>query len=108
MRPLYYGVFRTPHKDKKVMEEQLAEEMQTPAGRRAIGGYTIVRSSLLTDSAFTSLEKIRVGDDKSPTVRYTVSRNDFGLLIFEKVVKGIGQNGGAMQSQFVFSITHRQ
>ena len=82
--PLYRLLLGTPHKDKRVMEARVVE-----AGREdVIGGFTLVRPSLLTNGKSVGLGKVRAGKVASPAVGYTVRREDVGLWIFEELVVG--------------------
>ena len=74
------------------MENRLLAEMAKPADQRAIGNFVVVRPSLLTDSARLGADKVRVGEETEeeakPAVGYTISREDVGGWMFEKIVKG--------------------
>lgn len=54
----------------------------------AIGGFVVVRPSLLMNGDALGGEKIRVGADGKPAVGYTIRRNDVGLWLFENLVRG--------------------
>ncbi|OJJ06305.1 hypothetical protein ASPVEDRAFT_87613 [Aspergillus versicolor CBS 583.65] len=83
MIPMYHWMLKVPHEDKKVMERVILD-----SAKDVLGGYVIVRPSLLTDGASVGdLSKIRVGVEKSPAVGYTISREDVGRWVFEYLVK---------------------
>lgn len=89
--PLYYWLLKVPHKDKKIMETMIREEVQKPASERAIQDYTIARASLLTDGAGYGVDKVRAGSEEKPATGYYISRNDVGRWMFEKLVKSRGE-----------------
>jgi hypothetical protein len=85
MMPLY-AALKVPHADKKKLEEKTVASGEE---------WTIVRPSLLTDGKESGSEKVRVGVEdpvgkKVEVVErgYTISREDVGKWIFEKVVEG--------------------
>lgn len=83
MIPMYHWMLKVPHEDKKVMERVILD-----SEKDVLGGYVIVRPSLLTDGASVGdLSKIRVGVETSPAVGYTISREDVGRWVFEYLVK---------------------
>lgn len=86
MIPLYHWLLRVPHADKKVMEELV----EKAAARNVIRSHVIVRPSLLTDGKKLGLSSVRVGwenvDGNGAAVGYTISREDVGGFIFEKVI----------------------
>lgn len=86
--PMYDILLPIPHKDKRAMEAMVVSELKKSSEKRAIDSYLIVRPSLLTDGAYTTMSKIRVGNDVKPAVGYTISRNDVGLWIYETIIKG--------------------
>ncbi|KAB5518028.1 hypothetical protein GE09DRAFT_516999 [Coniochaeta sp. 2T2.1] len=82
--PLYHGLLKVPHKDKRAMEDVLAN-----SGER----FTIVRAAWLTDGP----EKggIRVGVEdvaarkfEKKEIGWSISREDVGRWIFENLVEG--------------------
>ena len=86
---LYHLLAARPHVDKKNMERTVTTYWEdTPENERVIGGYMVVRASLLTNGKEYGLDTVRVGTDSNPAVGYTISREDVGLWIFEKAVKG--------------------
>ena len=87
MKPLYYLALHAPHADKMNMEDLIVEEAEK-GGEGVIGGYILPRASMLTNGASRGLDKIRDGTAEEPAVGYTISRDDVGLWMFEKVVKG--------------------
>ncbi|KAM0281828.1 hypothetical protein ACHAQH_003317 [Verticillium albo-atrum] len=80
--PMYHWMLRTPHADKRVLEEKVVA-----GGER----FTIVRPSLLTDGALGGSVRFGVEDPVAKTVEstavgYTISRNDVGKWIWENVL----------------------
>ena len=104
MVPLYHWLLAVPHADKKEMEALLAAEMTKRDGVRGISGYMCVRPSLLTDGGETELGKIKVGTGKEPKIGYTISRDDVGMWMFERGVKG--GNGAVKGRGDVVCITY--
>lgn len=83
--PLYHVVLKTPHKDKKIMEDALIHSGEE---------WTIVRPSLLTDGPEATETAIRAGvvdivahKVESKAVGYTISREDVGKWVFENLVQ---------------------
>ena len=77
-----------PHADKRNMEKAVITYWNdTPEDRRALGGYMMVRPSLLTDGKENGLDSIRAGNEAAPAVGYTIAREDVGLWVFENVVE---------------------
>ncbi|KAL2013565.1 hypothetical protein VTN00DRAFT_1090 [Thermoascus crustaceus] len=87
MMPMYHWMLKVPHKDKKVMESLILEEVDRPVTQRGISNFVIVRPSLLTDGPGLGVDKIKAGTETRPAVGYTISRNDVGAWVFEKVIK---------------------
>lgn len=87
MMPMYHWMLKVPHKDKKVMESAILKEVAKPEGERAITNYVIIRPSFLTDGPSIGSDNIKVGTEDKPAVGYTISRNDVGLWVFEKLIK---------------------
>ncbi|KAI4105285.1 MAG: hypothetical protein L6R37_002833 [Teloschistes peruensis] len=92
MIPLYHWLLAVPHKDKLEMEALLQAEMTKPAQHRAIKDFVVVRPSLLTDGAHLGTNKIRVGEEvgatATPAIGYTISREDVGGWMFDRLVDG--------------------
>ncbi|RYP25942.1 hypothetical protein DL767_008215 [Monosporascus sp. MG133] len=95
MVPLYHGILRIPHADKRALEDRLV-------ARRGSGGedcdydYVVVRPSLLSDGAKPERD-IRVGVEdlraevlESRETGNFISREDVGRWIFEELVHGGG------------------
>jgi hypothetical protein len=86
MIPLYHWMLPVPHADKKAMEQTIEQA----AARNLIRGFVIVRASLLTNGKQQGLGKVRVGweDEQGPgpAIGYSISREDVGAFIFEKVI----------------------
>ncbi len=87
--PLYHLMLANPHKDKKRMEDVVVERAEREDS--AIGGYVLLRPSLLTNGKARGGKYVRAGNEQKPAVGYTISRDDVGLWIFENLVQGDGQ-----------------
>lgn len=90
MMPMYYLMLKVPHKDKKVMEALIREEMNKAVEKRGVGEYIIVRPSLLTEGEGDGLEKIKAGVEDKPAVGYVIAREDVGRWVFKRLVGGEG------------------
>jgi hypothetical protein len=86
--PLYHWLLAVPHADKKLLEQDLSEHMNLPESQRALRGFINIRPSLLVDGEGSGIASIREGSDQSPAVGYTISRQDVGKWMFERLVKG--------------------
>ena len=84
-RPLYHLMLGTPRKDKQVMHDIITEAEEQG---NAIGGYAVVKPSLLTNGPSRGLPNIRSGTEDAPAVGYTISREDVGLWIWKELLKG--------------------
>ncbi|KAK3486180.1 uncharacterized protein B0T23DRAFT_389714 [Neurospora hispaniola] len=86
--PLYALLLRNPLKDKRAMESVFVESDEER--------WTVVRPSMLTDGPEIGLEKVRIGVEDlrrkklegERVVGYTISREDTGVWIFERLVVG--------------------
>ncbi|KAF2760586.1 hypothetical protein EJ05DRAFT_509106 [Pseudovirgaria hyperparasitica] len=106
MRWMYHYTLSVPHADKKKMEEAVIKGCE--GAEASLGGFTVVRPTLLTDGVEKGVGSVRVGweyaggqltaDGKEeapgPAVGYSVSRRDVGAWIAEEVVKGKGKWDG--------------
>ncbi|KAF9319058.1 hypothetical protein BG003_009979 [Podila horticola] len=92
LRFLYHVVLAVPHKDKKVMENLVAENSSSEGVFR---GGVVVRPSLLTGDQNVKggkgLQKVKVGKEDKPAIGYTIRRADVGEWIFEETIKTDGQ-----------------
>ncbi|KAF9386719.1 hypothetical protein CPB97_003423 [Podila verticillata] len=92
-RFLYHVTLEVPHKDKKVMENLVAENSTSTEG--VFCGGVVVRPSLLTGDQNVNkgkgLLKVKVGNEDKPTIGYTIHRADVGAWIFEHVIKTGGE-----------------
>ncbi|KAK3491991.1 hypothetical protein B0T13DRAFT_478336 [Neurospora crassa] len=87
--PLYALLLREPLKDKRAMENVFVESDEKTR-------WTVVRPSMLTDGPEFGLEKVRIGVEDlqsqklegEKVVGYTISREDTGVWIFERLVVG--------------------
>ncbi|KAL8810347.1 MAG: hypothetical protein Q9200_002648 [Gallowayella weberi] len=95
MIPLYHWLLAVPHKDKLEMEALLQAEVAKPTQERVIQDFVVVRPSLLTDGARLGTNKIRVGEEvgktATPAVGYTISREDVGGWMFDRLLDGDGK-----------------
>ncbi|KAK6004163.1 hypothetical protein QM012_009013 [Aureobasidium pullulans] len=85
--PLYHWLLHVPHIDKRVMEQLVFEQKDKPVAERVIGGFAIVRPTLLMDGNGIGVANIRYGLESSPAVGWTIDRKDVGNWLFEKGVK---------------------
>lgn len=92
-RFLYHVVLKVPHKDKKVMENLVAENSTSIEG--VFCGGVVVRPSLLTGDQNVNrgkgLLKVKIGNEDKPAIGYTIHRADVGAWIFEHVIKTGGE-----------------
>lgn len=91
MLPLYHLMLPIPHKDKKLMEKLLMEEVKNGASS-AIENFVAVRPSFLTNGRAVGFGAIRAGVDSpgkfdTSAIGYTISRADVGGWIFEGLVE---------------------
>lgn len=91
MLPLYHWMLPIPHKDKKMMEKLLVEEIKNGASS-AIENFVAVRPSLLTNGRAEGFGAIRAGVDSpgkfdNSAIGYTISRADVGGWIYEGLVE---------------------
>ena len=84
---LYHWLLASPHEDKKVLEQRLAQHVQLPEGLRRIEAYVNVKPTLLFDGDSLGLDAVREGVDDQPAVGYTIRRKDVGLWMFERLVR---------------------
>ncbi|KAM3414543.1 hypothetical protein BST61_g9702 [Cercospora zeina] len=82
---LYHYVLQQPHEDKKRVQEMIKEDMGSE--QSGIGGYVLVKPSLLTDGQALGLGKVRVGTEDRPEIGNTIRREDVGRFMFERLVK---------------------
>lgn len=117
MIPLYHWSLPIPHKDKKMMEKLLVEEIAKgngdDASPAAIENFVAVRPSLLTNgrSALGFGQAIRAGIDRrqeggggkvdNSAIGYTISRADVGGWIFEELVEDKAGKKSTYLNQFV-------
>lgn len=111
MLPLYHWLLPIPHKDKKMMEQLLVEEIKSDDdddASSAIENFVAVRPSLLTNGRALGFGAIRTGvvDSKgklnnSAAIGYTISRADVGGWIFEGLVEDKAGKKSTYLNQFV-------
>ena len=87
--PLYHLLLAKPHKDKRQMENTIVEHARK--ANSAIGGYVLIRPSLLLSGKAYGTDKVRVGTEQKPAVGYTINRDDVGGWVFENLIAGNGQ-----------------
>lgn len=85
--PMYHWLLAVPHVDKWEMERLLWEQGKKNVDERVLGGFVIMRPSLLVDGAGVGLGKVREGRVEMPAVGYTIARKDVGTWIFERLVR---------------------
>lgn len=91
MLPFYHLMLSNPHKDKKMMEKLLVEEIRKDASS-AIENFVAVRPTFLTDGRVLGFGAIRAGVDSpgkfdKSAIGYSISRADVGGWIFEGLVE---------------------
>jgi len=105
MYGLYHYLLSVPHADKRRMELTLIEASATKDS--PVGGFVVVRPTLLSDGSARGKDAVRVGweipklvdasgkeTELGPALGYRVSRADVGNWIFEEVVQDApGWNG---------------
>lgn len=79
---IYRGALKTPHKDKRAMEDEVV------AAGPLLRGFTIVRPTLLTDGVEKGAFKIKVGTESEPAMGYSISRKDVGAWMYRELVAG--------------------
>ena len=77
---LYRWMLIAIYDDKRIMESTL-EKM------RPSGAYLLVRPSVLNDEPSRGIEAIRQGTTNEPVQGWSISREDVGLWIYERVIK---------------------
>jgi hypothetical protein len=99
---LYHWLLAVPHKDKRRMESALARATTQSAADSPIGGFVIVRPTLLMDGEPRGQKRVKEGsiphpeavnrDEKrgKPAIGYTIRRADVGTWIFEECVRKLG------------------
>lgn len=108
MIPLYHWLLPIPHKDKKMMEKLLVEELKggEDTSSSAIENFVAVRPSLLTNGRPLGFGAIRAGVDSqgkfdNSAIGYTISRADVGGWIFEVLVEDKAGKKSTYLNQFV-------
>jgi len=86
LTPLYHWLLAPAHVDKRETENLVVKA----AEEKKIRGFVIIRPSLLLDGPAKGTASVRVGQEGTPAVGYTIRRDDVGAWIYEKVVKGNG------------------
>ena len=92
MRFLYHQILAVPHLDKKMMEDQIRDNVDGKDGKEKLFRTMIgVRPTLLTGTGNTTdgvgWQKIRAGTESKPALGYTVRRADVGEWIFRNVIE---------------------
>lgn len=111
MIPLYHWLLPIPHKDKKMMEKLLVEEIKggdddDGDASSAIENFVAVRPSFLTNGRALGFGAIRAGIDRqgkldNSAIGYTISRADVGGWIFEGLVEDKAGKKSTYLNQFV-------
>ncbi len=112
MIPLYHWLLPIPHKDKKMMEKLLVEEIEGGGddddddASSAIENFVAVRPSFLTNGRALGFGAIRAGIDRqgkldNSAIGYTISRADVGGWIFEGLVEDKAGKKSTYLNQFV-------
>lgn len=110
MIPLYHWLLPIPHKDKKMMEKLLVEEIKggddDDDASSAIENFVAVRPSFLTNGRALGFGAIRAGIDRqgkldNSAIGYTISRADVGGWIFEGLVEDKAGTKSTYLNQFV-------
>lgn len=121
MLPLYHWLLPIPHKDKKMVEKLLVEEVKgggadasspssssysSSSSSAAIENFVAVRPSLLTNGRAVGFGAIRAGIDSkgkldNDAIGYTISRADVGGWIFEGLVEDKAGKKSTYLNQFV-------
>lgn len=101
---LYHWALQVAHKDKRVMESELARAGRESDAEAPIRAFAIVRPTLMFDGESKGVDAIKSGwvvhpeavnaGDKTapgPELGYTIRKNDVGLWMFEELVKKTGE-----------------
>ncbi|KAI9359653.1 hypothetical protein DFJ73DRAFT_621845 [Zopfochytrium polystomum] len=100
LRGLYHWLLAVPHIDKRQMEDAVVAAYK----EGVLGGFVVVRPTLLVDGDRKGSDKVRAGwvpadgvevtggDDsaRGPAVGYSISRKDVGGWVFDNVIQGSG------------------
>jgi hypothetical protein len=94
--PLYHGLLRVPHIDKRKMEEMLFED-----NGANVRDFVILRPTLLMDYKPYGVQAVKAGwewgvktaEEKGPQMGYTIGRQDVGQWAFENVIQQGGWEG---------------
>ncbi|KAK4505196.1 hypothetical protein PRZ48_003159 [Zasmidium cellare] len=89
----YYWLLAEPHADKVALEAKIHEHMQLDESQRWIGGYVLVRPSILADGNTKGVTDLRAGLAEDPPVGYSVDRKVVGEWIFEVLIRDGGAEG---------------
>ncbi|KAI9681619.1 MAG: hypothetical protein M1829_000816 [Trizodia sp. TS-e1964] len=85
--PVYHLMLKYPHEDKRAMEETLVAAASAAGEEGGIGGWVIVRPTLLTDGKGVGVQKVRAGTEGKPVLGWGIARVDVGEWIYEEVVR---------------------
>jgi hypothetical protein len=96
MVPLYHLLGSVPHADKRVMEQIIKTEGASEGS--VLGGWVIVRPSLLWGEKGKGVEKVRVGVENGAVmpksaIGYTITRIDVGRWIYGALVEDAAGRG---------------
>jgi nucleoside-diphosphate-sugar epimerase len=102
--PWYAWLLAVPLTDKISMEDNVLAHMRLPESQRGIGGYVIVKPSILTDGKDKSIEDVRAGTSDNPPVGYSIDREMVGLWMFHRLIDEQGARGAWKDTRV--TITH--
>jgi nucleoside-diphosphate-sugar epimerase len=91
--PWYGWLLADPLADKIAMEDIVLTRMRMPESQRGIGGYVILKQSILTDGKEKSIDVVRVGTSDNPPVGYSIDREMVGLWMFHRLIEEKGARG---------------
>lgn len=91
MRTMYHSILKTPHEDKRAMENTYRENVDGPPEVKVFRSASGIRPTLLVGGvnadAGRGLWKVKAGTEMMPAMGYTVGRADVGHWMFEYLVK---------------------
>lgn len=92
--PWYGWLLADPLADKISMEDIVLTHMRLPESQRGIGGYVILKPSILTDGKEKSIAVVRAGTSDNPPIGYSIDREMVGLWMFHRLIEEKGASGG--------------
>jgi nucleoside-diphosphate-sugar epimerase len=91
--PWYGWLLADPLADKVTMEDTILAHMLLPESQRGIGGYVVVKPSILTDGMKEKIDAVRAGASDAPPVGYSIDREMVGQWIFQRLIEDGGASG---------------